>query len=79
MKQKDITLIVVIAVVSVILSLIVSKLVISSPKNRSAKVTIVEEITNKFPLPDKKYFNENSLDPTRLIRIGDTSDDTPFN
>ena len=79
MKQKDISLIIVIAFLSAIISLLLSKVLINTPKNRSAKVTIVEPITAEFPAPDKKYFNTNSIDPTKLIRVGDNTNPNPFN
>lgn len=79
MKQKDIGLIAVIAIISAILSLFLSKLIISTPKNRSSKVTTVEAINPTFPEPDKRYFNDKSIDPTRLIRVGDNTNPKPFN
>lgn len=79
MKQKDIALIIVIAGVSAAFSLILSKLVISTPDNRSAKVTIVEKIEPIFTEPDKKFFNDKSINPTRLIRVGDNPNPKPFN
>lgn len=79
MKQKDISLIIVIALLSAVISLVLTKFLITTPKNRSAKVTVVEPITADFPAPDKKYFNTNSIDPTRLIRVGDNANPNPFN
>lgn len=79
MKQKDWALIIVVVFVSVVLSIVVSKVLIAPPKNRQQKVEVVDPITDKFPLPDKTYFNQNSVDPTQLIKIGDTTNATPFN
>ena len=79
MKQKDILLIIVVVIVSVIMSVVLSKMLITSPKNRQQKVEIVEPITADFTLPDSKYFNSKSNDPTQLIKIGDSSNKKPFN
>lgn len=79
MKQKDIILIVVVVFVSGVISLIVSNLLFSSPKNRQEKVEVVEPITADFNQPDKRYFNSQSIDPTQIIRIGDNTNDQPFN
>ncbi len=79
MKQKDFILIIVIAFISGIFSLFLSKYLITAPKNRSAKVTVAEKITSDFPIPDNKYFNTNSINPTRLIKVGDNANPTPFN
>jgi hypothetical protein len=79
MKQKDIALILVVIFISVVFSLLVSKWLISSPRHRSYKVEVVQPITADFTPPDKKYFNENSFDPTKLIQIGNDSNSKPFN
>jgi hypothetical protein len=79
MKQKDIALIAVVVIVSGTLSLLLSNLVIASPKNRKQQVEVVEPITADFPKPVSKYFNSQSIDPTQLIKIGDNSNPQPFN
>jgi hypothetical protein len=79
MKQKDIALIIVIIFLSAVVSLVLSNLLISNPKNRQTKVEVVEKITTDFTPPDAKYFNGSSVNPTKLIRIGDNSNPTPFN
>ena len=79
MKQKDLVTIGVIVFVSAVLSFIVSQLFITTPKNRTATVEVVQPITPSFPQPDAKYFNTSSIDPTQLIKIGDNSNSKPFN
>lgn len=69
MKQKDITLVVVIGIVSGTISLIISNAVFKVPKDRERKVEVVEAIKPDFTLPDKRYFNETSVNPTQLIEI----------
>lgn len=70
MKSKDFSLIIVVAAISVIVAIFVSKLVITSPKNRQEKVEVVQPISPDFNTPDKKYFNDQSVDPTQLVKIG---------
>ena len=79
MKQKDIALVIVVSAVSGFISLFLSNFLFASPKNRQEKVEIVQPIDSVFTQPDKKYFNEQSIDPTQLIRIGDNSNTQPFN
>ncbi len=79
MKQKDVILIIVIAFVSAVLSLVLSNMLFASPKNRQQTIEIVDPITADFPSPDNKYFNNNSIDPTQLIQIGNNNNQTPFN
>ncbi len=79
MKQKDIMLIVVVIVVSAVMSVVLSNVLITAPKHRQEQVEVVDPITADFPQLDKKYFNDKSIDPTQLIKIGDNSNKQPFN
>jgi hypothetical protein len=79
MKQKDLTLLIVVVVISAVMSLIVSHFVFASPTNRHQQVDVVQSISANFSQPDSRYFNSNSIDPTQLIQIGNTTNPTPFN
>ena len=79
MKQKDIALIAVVVVASAVVSFVVSRLLFATPHDRQQKVEVVTPITADFPIPDDKYFNEKSVDPTKLIQIGVNSNPSPFN
>lgn len=78
MKQKDIALIAIVVIISGVVSFILSGFLFGSPSDRREEVEVVEPITADFTQPDKKYFNENSIDPTQLIRIGESSNSQPF-
>lgn len=78
MKQKDIALIIVISFISAVIALFVSKAVFPAQK-RHEPAEVVDAITADFPTLDQKYFNNASLNPTKLIKIGDSSNTKPFN
>ncbi len=78
MKQKDIALIAVIVVFSVIISLFISKAIFSSPKNRQQQVEVVQPISADLSQPDPAYFNKKAFDPTQQINIGQGSNPDPF-
>ena len=78
MKQKDIILIVVVAVVSGVMSVVLSNILITPKKDRNQQAEVVEAITSDFPPPDTKYFNASSIDPTQLITIQNTNNTQPF-
>ena len=78
MKQKDIALIVVVAIVSAVIALVLSNLLFG-PSRSQQKAEVVDPITAAFQTPDKRYFNANSVDPTQTITIGTPSNQTPFN
>lgn len=71
MKKKDIISICLLAFVSMIISLVLSSFLISSAKNRNQKVEVVDAITSEFKEPNQAYFNNNSVNPTLPIQIGD--------
>ena len=78
MKQKDIALISVIAIVSAVIALLLTRVLIDNPNNRQQEVEVVAPITSEFTKPSTKYFNADSVNPTKTIRIGDSTNDQPF-
>jgi hypothetical protein len=78
MKQKDIALIIVIIGVSGLISFLASRWVFARPADRQQPAEVVDIITSDFPLPNSKYFNSNSVDPTQLIQIGNSTNPNPF-
>ena len=79
MKQKDIALILVISFMSAVLAIVVSSLTFGSKSGKNLKSDIVTAISTDFKQPNPKYFNKDSIDPTQIIRIGDGSNQKPFN
>lgn len=79
MKRQGIALIVIVVFISAIISLVVSNLIFASPKNRQQKVEVVDPISSNFTTADPKYFNSQSVDPTKLITIGPSTNPNPFN
>lgn len=79
MKQKDIALIIVIAFVSAVAALIVSRLLFATPQNRQQTVEKVDVITAEFVQPSRKYFNPDAVNPTQPIQIGNNINPNPFN
>lgn len=79
MKQKDVALIIIIAFVSAVASLVLSRMLFASSKNRQQEVQVVPAIVADFPTPDSRYFNKDSINPTQLIQIGNNNNQNPFN
>ena len=83
MKRKEIAIIAVVAIVAAVISIIISDAIFGSPKKNPIKVPVVVKISSNFPLPQtdeefKKFFNDQAIDPTQLIRIGDGNNQVPF-
>lgn len=78
MKQKDILLIVVVAIVAGVVSVVLSGLLFVTPSNRQQEVEVAPVLTTTFQQPSTKYFNNNAIDPTQNIQIGNSTNPAPF-
>jgi hypothetical protein len=82
MKRKDLTKVIFVAIIWGIFSIVVSGVIFKSPV-KNARVPVVKPINTSFPQvsTDSNYqaiFNTNALDPTQLIQIGNSQNNTPF-
>lgn len=79
MKQKDIALILVIGFISLVASILLSNVLFNSSKDKKLESAVVAPISSDFVDPDKKYFNEQSTNPTQTIQINENNNSQPFN
>ena len=81
MKSKDISLVVVVGIVSAVIAVLVSSVLFSSKADRQQTVEVVEPITADFMTPsnDSKYFNNDAINPSQTITIGESTNEQPFN
>ncbi len=78
MKRSDIGLIIAVVIVAGFMSLITSRILFSPKKTQNLSAQKVEAIKAEFSPPDEKFFNNDSINPTQLIKIGDTENTKPF-
>jgi len=78
MKQKDIITIVAVAIISGIFSFVIAGFLFGGSKSYKLTAPTVNAISADFKLPDQAYFNKQSINPTKNIKIGDTTNATPF-
>jgi len=78
MKQKDLGIIIAVAILSAIVSFLLSNKLFVTPENRQQKVEVVDTIVSDFDQPSTKYFNETSINPTQISQL-DSTNQTPFN
>ncbi|HEU5121807.1 MAG TPA: hypothetical protein VFT59_03095 [Candidatus Saccharimonadales bacterium] len=76
MKKSDIAMIILIASISVLIAYFIAKAIIGDVGNQSAKVKTTEEITTEITEPDPTVFNENAINPTVEVIIGNSQDQT---
>lgn len=77
-KQNDIAILILITAISLVVAYLLGNAVINSPDSRTTPVEIAVPIGSEFPEPDTRIFNENSINPTEKIEIGDTNTPNPF-
>lgn len=78
MKQKDILLIAVIAIVAGLFSFLAANFFFGGEKAYKLTAPTIEPITQEFNLPDTTVYNNTALNPTKTITIGDSTNNTPF-
>lgn len=78
MKQKDLTLVIVVVFFAVIVSLIAGKFILGGVKVGEEEVPKVDAITTTFEFPSSKYFNDDSLNPTESVKVTPNDNETPF-
>lgn len=78
MKQKDILLIVVIAIVAGAFAFVVANFFFGGEKAYKLTAPTVQAITTEFTLPSEQVFNREALNPTKNITIGDSANSSPF-
>lgn len=77
-KQSDIAMIILVASLSMVASYFIGDAIINTDENRSTDVEVVTPISPEFLLPSTEIFNDNAINPTELIKIGDDNTDQPF-
>ena len=78
MKKKDISIVIVVAIVSAVVSFFLSSVFISSSDDRKQSVEVAPAIVAEFTEPDDRYFNQNSMNPTQTIVISPETNPNPF-
>jgi hypothetical protein len=78
MKAKDFGVIALVAIISGVVSILLSGVLFATPEDRKQKVEVVEPISTTFERPDSRYFNNKSVNPSQNIDIGNDPNSNPF-
>lgn len=77
-KQSDIAVIILVTSIALVASYFVGNAIINTDANRSTEVEVATPISADFPQISADIFNDDAVNPTELIRIGDDNSDQPF-
>ncbi len=78
MKRSDIALLILIASITLVISFLVVKALFGEPSAQQTSVEKVEPISATLDKPPTTVFNEEAINPTVVIQIGDPSNQQPF-
>jgi hypothetical protein len=78
MKKQDIAIIILIVAISALAAYLIGRAVVGDPQQQSVQVPTVEAISTNVEEPDSRVFNDDAINPTVEINIGDSSNEQPF-
>jgi len=76
-KRTDIAMIIFIASISMLLSYFVAKTVLGDIQNEAVTVKTVDAITKNVNGPDERIFNQDAVNPTVEVYIGNEGQQSP--
>ena len=78
MKKNGLATLIAVGVVAAIFSFAISQFLFGGQKSQNLKAEVVDVVTADFKKPDPNVFNQNAINPTKLIQIGDGTNTNPF-
>lgn len=78
MRKNDIALIILIVSIALVISFFVGKAVIGDPQNKPVMVEVAKPISDSFVAPSPAIFNDQAVNPTENITIGNSNKEDPF-
>lgn len=78
MKQQDIAALILIVSISLVISYFVGNAIFATDSDRTAEVETVLPISAEFIQPDQSIYNNQAINTTETINIGDSTSNNPF-
>lgn len=78
MKKQDIAIIILIVAISALAAYLIGRAIVGDPDQQAVQVPTVEAISTTVEEPDSRVFNDDAINPTVEINIGDSSNRQPF-
>ncbi len=78
MKKSDIAVIILLVSISLVIGYFVGSWVFSANETKEATVQTAAPITSAIEPPDNRIFNENAVNPTVQVTIGESANAKPF-
>lgn len=78
MKKNDLALLILIASIALVISFLLVKTIFGEAQADQTKVEKVEPISATLAKPPASVFNNDAINPTVVIQIGDPANQQPF-
>lgn len=78
MKKSDIAIIILLVGLVTIATYFLLATLVGEPGDEPVSVETIEPITTEIVQPNPTIFNEDAINPTVKIKIGDSADQQPF-
>ena len=78
MKRNEVALLILIVSISLVLAYFLGKAIVGEPGANGAQVEVVEPISADVSEPSARVFNNQAINPTVQVKIGDSSNQSPF-
>ena len=78
MKQKDLLVIVAVAIFAAIVGLVASNFLFAGPSTKTQTVEKIDKISPDFSSPNSKYFNKDAINPSQTVKIAPSNNVDPF-
>lgn len=72
MKKSDITMIIIVAFLSMMVAFFVAKAIFGDVHTESVKVKTIEKISSELDQPDEDIFNKDAINPAVQVQISGT-------
>jgi len=78
MKRTDIALLILVVSVSIVISYFAGQALLGGQIAKPVEVETAQPISADIDEPSEKIFNDQAINPTVPIKIGDTTNQQPF-
>ncbi len=78
MKKQDLLTMIVVGIVSLMFSVLLSGRLLNGGSDKKQETEKITPISSEFPQLSSNYYNDTSVNPTKLIQIGQGENTKPF-
>lgn len=74
MKRNDLIAVILVATIGVVVAMMVTNIMMGDPDLHTESFKVVKVVNNKLDVPDPEVFNNDAINPTVEVKVGDCVD-----